>query len=628
MTFDEDGIRQSLRRNLDDLEVPRDVPTATLRRGRARRLTWMAGVASIVVIALLGGIAGGMALTRAERETDIAPGPATERRSVRYFFEVDQGDASASGTLEVEVDRPSLCLTVQTRDIMASHLLFDDPSVPGIRPWSIAFTFFEPDRGEGGATLPASGTHCVEDAQLESLGDDGLLADLVDEPERFRVDFHRGPNDEPGLLAELMTFEEAFAGATYVDEEDRVSVHVPSGWHVAPRSLTPKLIDPKEILSMGTAPLPSGGDRCAQQPENALESMSEVDAFVSVQEAAADANHPPRPVSFQAAAQGSSDQFESCVALEDIETYWIPFSDEGRNFYLLAAVGTSSGLRKDEMWKVIESLDFSPTQPNQEENDFEGSLGTVETQGGTVRLEVSPESPELGLVPRVVLSNDTQGQIGYGHDYLLERRTESGWQDVKSMKPRRGLACAFASELILLKAGQKRSHVIGPLDRHCGVLPLPAGIYRVTKQVELESGERVPLTAGFEVGDPPAACETHVAGECGELQWTADVAAAAGFDFSFQDGGGAPEIKQSHVTFKFWALIQEKGGDRRALLTAEDYEKVGQVGEISLYSDGQRLTWEVHGLYAWLSGVDGIDASTPGVKDVVEASVRVPYPTS
>lgn len=130
---------------------------------------------------------------------------------------------------------------------------------------------------------------------------------------------------------------------------------------------------------------------------------------------------------------------------------------------------------------------------------------------------------------------------------------------------------------------------------------------------------------------PPTPPETKscavrpVAGECGELQWAAEVAEEAGFRFSFQEGGGAPEVTRSHVTFMFWAFVREEEGSRSAILAEEGYKKVGEAAGISIFSDGLRVTWQVHGLYAWLSGVEGIDASTPGVRDIVEASVRVPY---
>ncbi len=137
------------------------------------------------------------------------PPRKTQQKFARYFFEVHEGNTSASGTLEVDWSERELCLEVQTRNIKASHLLFMDSGTDfpehvdgAVTSPSIVFTFFEPSSEKIDADLPPTGTHCFSGDQLEEL-DGELLAELVDSPERFRVDFHRGPDDEPGLVAEL-----------------------------------------------------------------------------------------------------------------------------------------------------------------------------------------------------------------------------------------------------------------------------------------------------------------------------------------------------------------------------------------------------------------------------------------
>lgn len=121
-------------------------------------------------------------------------------------------------------------------------------------------------------------------------------------------------------------------------------------------------------------------------------------------------------------------------------------------------------------------------------------------------------------------------------------------------------------------------------------------------------------------------CELRpVSGKCGELEWAAVVAQEAGFEF-VNDGRGAPEIMRSSQSFTFWAFVPEEEGGRTSVLGDEGYEKVGMVDGIAVFSDRLRVTWEVHGLYVWLSGPEGIDASTPGAADLVAASKGVPWP--
>lgn len=122
------------------------------------------------------------------------------RTFARYFFEVSEGDASASGVLEVNSAEPSLCLNLGYDNVLASHLLIDDVDHP--RGRSIIFTFFDPNGSDGDEDTPFS-EKCFRGDRLEEI--ESELQQLVEEPETFAIDFHRGPDDEPGLVAELGT---------------------------------------------------------------------------------------------------------------------------------------------------------------------------------------------------------------------------------------------------------------------------------------------------------------------------------------------------------------------------------------------------------------------------------------
>ncbi len=138
--------------------------------------------------------------------TPVAPRCPGDRATpsttfARYFFDVAEGDASAAGILEVNWTQKSLCLEVQTRNIEASHLLIKELGERDL-PERVIFTFFQPGGREAGEELSPTGTHCFSSEQLGDFEKD--FHRLFDEPERFTLDFHRGPNDEFGLTAELV----------------------------------------------------------------------------------------------------------------------------------------------------------------------------------------------------------------------------------------------------------------------------------------------------------------------------------------------------------------------------------------------------------------------------------------
>jgi len=148
----------------------------------------------------------------AELGGDGAVGPApedcaTENPTVgfaRYFFEAGSRDASASGVLEVNAQEGTLCYEATVENVTASHLLRNTGVTGGGRRFErmIAATFFEPGVGP---TPSAAGnvSTCLRGEELGELEHE--LHVLIDHPEDFRVDLHRGADDDPGLVAGLET---------------------------------------------------------------------------------------------------------------------------------------------------------------------------------------------------------------------------------------------------------------------------------------------------------------------------------------------------------------------------------------------------------------------------------------
>ena len=110
----------------------------------------------------------------------------------RYFFEAAVEDISVSGVVEVNSLEGTFCLEGTLSDnIVAAHLIDQHESDAPL------ITFLDPNEQPQGAFTPGPGANCIRTDDLD------LLQLIVDDVERFAVDFHRGPNDNPGLIAQL-----------------------------------------------------------------------------------------------------------------------------------------------------------------------------------------------------------------------------------------------------------------------------------------------------------------------------------------------------------------------------------------------------------------------------------------
>jgi hypothetical protein len=144
-----------------------------------------------------------------------------------------------------------------------------------------------------------------------------------------------------------------------------VSVVLPSGWQVAPRNLTPSLVDPREVLSVGTFTLRSRSTD-TPAPEQALDDLGARDAFVTLQERGLDPSStwpdfPPRPVHFEATGE-SSPPSEVCLDRPNLTCHWFGFTDSGRHFHVLVAFGHDAPAElRDQTWSLLDSLAIDPT---------------------------------------------------------------------------------------------------------------------------------------------------------------------------------------------------------------------------------------------------------------------------
>jgi hypothetical protein len=160
--------------------------------------------------------------------------------------------------------------------------------------------------------------------------------------------------------------------ATTVNATRGFTISLPPGWQLAPESLTPSLLDPRELFSAATFPLAYRRGPCDHMPTGALKTMGPADAFVSVQERGGTPRRdlvgfPPRPASFATLAETRGGDISACLGSpgKTVE-YWRPFSDANRRFYALVVLGTRAPKRiREEAFAVLDRLRFDPTvQPD------------------------------------------------------------------------------------------------------------------------------------------------------------------------------------------------------------------------------------------------------------------------
>ncbi len=65
---------------------------------------------------------------------------------------------------------------------------------------------------------------------------------------------------------------------------NRVKGQSPPGWTVASKRLVPNMLDPREVVSLGTGSLPpGGGGKCGRYPAAALQALRRGDVLITVQ---------------------------------------------------------------------------------------------------------------------------------------------------------------------------------------------------------------------------------------------------------------------------------------------------------------------------------------------------------
>ena len=143
---------------------------------------------------------------------------------------------------------------------------------------------------------------------------------------------------------------------------DGISYQLPAGWHVAGRSLTPHLVNPRELFVAGTGRLVAGRGTCAQVPSAALAAMSPHDVLVTVQERFGSVvEFGPRPRHFALGAFMPSEADQCAGRRPAFASRLMDFRSGGRGFDVLVAVGRAASRdRVAAALALLDSLRIAP----------------------------------------------------------------------------------------------------------------------------------------------------------------------------------------------------------------------------------------------------------------------------
>ena len=144
-----------------------------------------------------------------------------------------------------------------------------------------------------------------------------------------------------------------------------LTVALPPHWHAARASLTPHLVDPREVLSVATFALRYRRTACAHVAGSALEDLGPAGAFVTLQERGLDPgstwpDFPERPARFGPQLGGPSEA-AACVPGARFSDHWFGFSAGARHFHADVAFGPRAGAAtRAQAWGILDSLRVDP----------------------------------------------------------------------------------------------------------------------------------------------------------------------------------------------------------------------------------------------------------------------------
>lgn len=208
------------------------------------------------------------------------------------------------------------------------------------------------------------------------------------------------PGPTPSATPTTVTEDSNANWTTRVDWEDRYAVLYPAEWFAAEESLTPRLLDPRELFTIGSFPMSYEESDCARRPKSAFDAMADDDAFLSIQESTGSgASNPDYPRRYLFDPNEIEASEGSACARSDLDVYWFPFRDSGRYFYALIAVGKDADERTASApWFVLNNATFFPERPPIDEDGSFFPDHYYNAHGANVMPLVFPDGTRADLM--------------------------------------------------------------------------------------------------------------------------------------------------------------------------------------------------------------------------------------
>lgn len=115
MKWDEDQIRESLRRGLDSVDVPIQIPKSTLKRARSRRVASSGGALLVIMVVGVAAAWGALSVESGRRQQPV--NPSSPPPYVRLLTE-----PPTRGLIEIEASRGQACYRFEMRGSTSAHI--------------------------------------------------------------------------------------------------------------------------------------------------------------------------------------------------------------------------------------------------------------------------------------------------------------------------------------------------------------------------------------------------------------------------------------------------------------------------------------------------------------------------